>query len=93
MSSENNRAERETARTISFNGNFGDPYIIAHIDADQLSDSRIKARYAEYLERETEPTDEADEDAPVMDFEGFLEWLETTHGFRQIIVADRMLEM
>jgi hypothetical protein len=93
MSSENNRAERETARTISFNGNNSDPYIIAHDDADQLSDSQIKARHTEYLERENESPDEEDEDAPVLDFEGFLNYLEEKHSYRQIIVADRMLEM
>ena len=92
MSSENTAAH-ETARTISFNGNTTDPYIIVHNDPDQLSDDAIKARHAEYLSSRPEPADEEDDDAPVLYFEGFLEWLERIHGYRQIIVAERMLEM
>lgn len=72
-------------RGISFDGDVNHPYLLAHSDAMQLTDSLLKSRYFEYRS-ENDAFDESDAEA----FEEFLSWLEDRYGYFKVITTSEM---
>jgi len=74
------------ARAIALAPRDHDPYILCHDDKEALSGQAILTLLNQYEARiDRLATNDAE------DFEGFLQWLEDEHGYRQIIAADAML--
>lgn len=70
-------------RTISFNQNSNDPYVIFHETENELSDERL-----DELHREWRGTNGAPEENE--EFEVFLQWLEAEKGFVYLPVVGAM---
>jgi hypothetical protein len=73
------------ARTVSFDEDFTDPYVIGHLDAQQLADECLKSRLLEFKAESGLEITEAE------DFEEFLSWLDDRYDYFQIIVTDAMI--
>jgi len=70
-------------RTICFNDNRTDPYVMMHNSAEELIDGRLDELYTQW-----QATNELPEENE--QFENFLSWLESDKGYVYLPVVDAM---
>lgn len=80
---ENIRNGSGGVRTVCFNENHTDPYVMLHDSAEELNDARLDELYAQWRAGNEKPEENEQ-------FENFLSWLESDKGFIYLPVVDAM---